>query len=137
MDRGAGELSSSAEELRAVAHHHETALEPFTRQRCGTIDARIHDPFRRLAFAKAKPAGGDVVEVDDEGRALDLRVPSVQAPHEPLVGLGVVLAVGLAVAGATNIETHCPSPCSGVATQKPKTSAPRARVTALLQWKRS
>src|SRR5947207_2051561 len=74
------------------------------------VEARVHHPLRRLALAEEHPAGGDVVEIDDEGRTLDLGVLAVSTAHKPFVSFGIELYERLCDAGTTDIQTHAISP---------------------------
>ena len=111
VDRGAGQLGETAEELLAVDREHEAALEALIGAWGRPLQRRVDHPLGGLALAEAQPARGDVGEVRDEGRPADLDVAGL-ALGEPFVGLGVELDVGLDRARSTDVE-HRRSPWSG------------------------
>jgi hypothetical protein len=122
-----------AEELLAEDGEHEAALEALIGAWGRPLQRRVDRPLRRLAFAKAQPARGDVGEVSDEGWPADLDVADLPL-GKPFVGLGVELDVRLDRARSTDVE-HRRSPFSGG--QKPNTAVPLARVMGWFHQKAS
>jgi hypothetical protein len=84
MDRSQGHFDGAAEELRRKGHHHEAALESFAGSGSHLIQRRIDQPFRRLAFLKAQPAGADVGEIEQEGGTSDFQIVAAFRADKPL-----------------------------------------------------